>query len=376
MRLRVSQLRVVLIVLNMVLPISVCVLFARYTNALDIVLVFLGLEDLEESRTGMPGPGERLGGINVKIYHDLSPFKFEENGGLRVTRNLAAQMASVSGWLQPRAEMLPLPTLQDAPPAEEAAEQVLEEGEEPVLPDGPLGEKMEYDWAILYANEPLMNLVRLRKKSPARTPNRRPTRTTTTARRISTRVSTSKFRSQTQSIVFRVWEGYDEPIKDEELGIEFYARSADSKKFVYWVEDTGPETLYSLKRMTESPYLDLGKKDGKLNPKKEEDEENGNGKAEEEKKKPFVVIPAGEHSLLEVARLRSNFLKRTNGDQDSGAGSESDSASGSTGKTSKGAEDKKTRAEQIQDLQKALNDPRVPADARRKVNEIFKGKKK
>lgn len=270
MRISVNQLRVLLLIVNLVLAGS---LVYKALGAYKVTDVLLGSDAPSESHPQA-----------VR----LEKFKYVEEKFTRT--NPTSAVVSAATDLQPQKP--PPPELKK--PALDVTDG--EDGTDEVkiadLPEGPLAKDWEYVHYILRHDDPTKTQARVRKKSDDKkgTARRtgtfpRPTTSTRSSRTRSTRSSLSKSRYRKKKVDSVSFLVSDREIDNEDLEVHFWVHSADQEKLVYWMPGK-PDKLYALPFKPEGSYLRLGPMRKELRPEEDEDEDE----EDEEEKKNFYII--------------------------------------------------------------------------------------
>ncbi len=346
---------------------------------------------------------------------DLKEFLYHKDPRFTLpSANATREIAIVGTRLQPR-KVKPLPA--GASPSSEdpgALDEVADE-----IEGGPLAEnEWEYYHYIGWSKDPMRNWVGIRKKQTSKSST--PRRSFTSRRPNTRRPASSRARTTTRPVaaapsVFFSVSDRKVLIDDEEL--TFFVHSADPKKLVYWVEESGPTKMYSLAYVPEGPYL-TRPEDG-LRPEENEEEEG----AEEDEGPKFIVrhtsaTPAADREreyqrslrtrtvsdALKAKRVRKSSparpgsrtsIRNRSSSQTSSRSSSranrrsptnraksatptsrspANSASSSTPRGATGGNTPpapKSKAEQIDELREGIKD--LPPDAKRQVEEALTG---
>ncbi|HVR73432.1 MAG TPA: hypothetical protein VMT52_03835 [Planctomycetota bacterium] len=213
--------------------------------------------------------------------------------------NSAGRVAIVATWLQPK----PPPAIGDPSPKETDGTPGAEAAAAPRSPDGleagPLGEQgWEYHFYLLRA-DPLRNYVILKKKdaanpmSPPGVSRARSTIRPPVRARTGRPLGNIKVQSPSDQISFHIKQ---REFKNEELGLHFMIHSADRNQFVYWIP-AEPKRHYALPFTHESQY-DKNPSDG-LRPPEKTPEEKAFEEQEGEKKNPFIYRTPDWESQIE-----------------------------------------------------------------------------
>ena len=251
MKMSVTQLRVLVLVLNILVAAGVPA-FAYYGYT-------------------------RGGSIKEKAkIEELSKFLPGREAG--TMPNSAGRVAIVATWLQPR----PPAAIGDLPPKEKDGTPGAEATTVPRGPDGleagPLAEQgWEYHFYLLRSN-PLHNYVILKKKDAANPLI--PAGTLSSASKTGQRIrppargnlrgkgtGNIKVQGPSDQISFHIEK---REFKDDELGLHFMIHSSDRNQFVYWMS-AEPKKRYALPFTHESQY-DKNPSDGLRPPEKSADE--------------------------------------------------------------------------------------------------------
>lgn len=268
MRISVTQLRVLLLVVNVVLAGG---LLYKALAAHNVIALFQGGVESESHPAAV----------------ELSRFVYVPDEGLTGRQDPTAQVMRVSSDLQPVKPEPPKPV--GEPELTEKGEEGTDAASEEELPEGPLAEEWEYVYYIAWQGDDsgVRNFAQLRKKEAEKATNRFSSRNTTSRLRTSrtrTRVSTRSTRrtaKKPDTVSFLV---SDRHIQNEEFDLDFWVHSADHEKLVYWMPGR-PSKRYALPYTHEGSYLAQGPMRRELRP--EEDEEKDE---EKEDKKHFYII--------------------------------------------------------------------------------------
>ncbi|HZN58918.1 MAG TPA: hypothetical protein VFD71_12635 [Planctomycetota bacterium] len=239
LRLNVTQLRVSLLVFNLMLGFAVPA-YAAY-------------------RYYFYSPSSDNSKSSVTIV-DLNKFAPKGDEGVSPRSSAAERLMRVAPQLQPKAPAPP-----DAGPTEGAGTKKTDPDPTkpdgtPILEPGPLGETYEFSSGIFWS-DPTRNMVVLHKKDQAAPPvgtaaqgssktNPRLKSTVKAVQRGGRNVRAGQAQ-QGEFITFRV---YERRYKNAELGLDFYIDSADQKQFVYWMNPPGPKHMYALPYVSENHY--------------------------------------------------------------------------------------------------------------------------
>ena len=368
MRLTVTQLRIVLLVTNLLLAAGVFG-YAGYS--------YLSLANRKEDFRAA----------------DASKFAFtDKDAGLQQQRS-ASQLEVVAQWAQPtqaKAAVVGGEGEQKKDTTQKPTDAKIAEGE---YPPGPLGEPpqgqdaWEYVCFFLNYSDPLQSLVILQKKAPApvaapgaggagqtgyrRTqPPRRPPL-------AGNRPAGARPGQPSDRISFPV--GKRQYI-NQELSLNFMIHSADENLFVYWMPDEKPRKLYALKYVPPSEYY-RAPEEG-LRPPPEEVAAKEGVSGEEKKLQPFIVFPRELNpdasrekeyqSIFEGGRVGPvlEIEAKAAGSGDSASATASGTGSPSGPAMPPGAtQPPKSREEQLQELRKTLKE--IPPEARAEVEKAF-----
>jgi hypothetical protein len=269
MRLKVHQLRIALIVVNLVLAGSAAAYaFTRYYN----------LSDKKRE--------------SVKIIDPKTlVMKLDD---LRQGESAAGKLTMVSSILRPKPPEIATPGGEEGGDSSSKEPEGPTAGEEPLGP-GPLGDHWEYAFFILL-DDPLNNLVILRKKEAAgaapgpaanasKQAGARP-RSTLRPQRVVNRggKAAGVVQAAGDSLTFTVGQRW---YKNEAVDppVDIYVHSADAKEVVYWVSNE-PKKMYALPRASHSFYYEEPEKGLRPPPKAE-------GEEEEKAKGHFILRPSG-----------------------------------------------------------------------------------
>jgi len=272
MRLKVHQLRIALIAVNLILAGSA----AAYA--------FTKYNDLRQKRE------------SVKI---IDPKTLVVREGEITGRTRVPELTIVAERLIPR-KPPEIPEPGDKDGATDTPSVDVEKIEE--LGPGPLGDHWEYVFFILMPDDPMNNLVILRKKEasgaqpgPAAAASKqagpRPRATLRPQRvNLAQRKGAGAMQAAGDSLTFTVGQRW---YKNDAVDpvVDIYVHSADAKQLVYWVPDA-PQKMYALPRATHSWYYDEPEKGLRPPPKPE-------GEEEEKTKGHFVHRPAGWEDMKE-----------------------------------------------------------------------------
>ena len=362
MRLKVHQLRIALIAVNLMLAGSAAAYaFTKYN----------GLREKRDS---------------VKIIDPKTLVGGKETLGQR-TR--AEELTIVAERVMPRKP----PEITGPGPDDQAKDEAIvdEEGKKDELGPGPLGDHWEYVFFILMPDDPMNNLVILRKKDasgaqpgPAAAASKqagpRPRSTLRPQRvNLAQRKGTGAVQPAGDSLTFTVGERWYRNDAVDPV-VDIYVHSADAKQLVYWIPDE-PKKMYALPRATHSWYYDEPEKGLRPPPKPE-------GEEEEKTKGHFVHRPSGwedkkeeEYQAMLKGEPAGPNMKLT-GPQEL----EKDEKNGKAGSTpskkpvpsfGKGQEPRKTFTEEEKDqLREVMKSPKMSDKDRAELRKALMGGKK
>lgn len=277
MRLTVSQIRILMLILNILLALGVPA-YAVY---------------------GYLRSGQSQDSLVIVDLGSLRPGQ----GGISVSRpDSTSQMQAVASKLQPRppAPPPPLPTAVDTASAikePESSEDDVYDG------PGPLGDQGWVYHSYILQADPLNTFVILKKTDPAAAAGAPPSPATPSSRVSSRLRSTANVRSSrtTRTPGVRVQGPQDQisfhigdrEYKNDELGLHFYAHKADRSHFVYWVPDD--PRLYALEFKHESPYDEDPRKGLRPRPTEPAQVASAAEGGEEKKESLIKVYKTGEY---------------------------------------------------------------------------------
>ena len=237
MRLKVHQLRIALIVVNLILAGSAAAYaFTKYKNLT----------------------------VKPEMVRIINPKELVHKDGEIPNSDPTAHLRATPEKLIPRKP----PEIADTPPDDptQGPDNPVDGTKGGDLGPGPLGDHWEYAFYILREDDPMNSLISLRKKDAA---GAQPGAAAAASKQAGVRPR-SNLRPQRVNLSQRKPAGGVQPAGDSmtftvgqrlykndtvDPPVEFYIHEADREKFVYWVPADGPQKKYALPRESHSLYL-------------------------------------------------------------------------------------------------------------------------